>query len=512
MAATSGRQHRTRGLVLLVLVALAVPLGAEPDDRAIDAKERGRRERRLGIIALRFMTARKRFPSRCPRCEGSGKWLTKRGRKRVYVQCKQCAGNGAWVSDKHYKIVHFDMRTPAFQRLPGIQDLLDREYKAARAGKPWPRRMARIRIKRVELIDATHAIAWVGIDADKVPTETRWIWIVRQGKKKGEWFAYDVRSDGRWPGNDARQQIETLSSGDWDALTPDEHRSVREAVVSAGLTFRSIEYRKRGAALLVRLVPRKAYNGARALAYVGGDAVKLSHAVFRRVKGWQDVESEWLTDWEDPWGRVTTKPAWSALLTRSQFDATAWNDLQPQAQIDVLKWNQFEHDGWTPFDADSSEAAKESEPAPRQEHEPETEPEPRAEPERKPPPTVPRPPSEPEPELDPNFTIPKLTRKAQKTGDAAVAEIQTLFARANDVNKEGALARSEGAHSLWQEKLAQVRSILGEIEDLWTEKIVPAMPGRDDLERDLVANHYFGDIWGDLDRLKAAVRKVSSTH
>ena len=501
------RSTRRIGLLAALLtLACALPASAEPRPEEIDAKERGRRERRLGIIALRYMTARKRYPSRCPRCQGSGKWRTRRGQRFFLTECKQCAGNGAWVSDKHYRIVHYDMRTPAFRKLPGIKDLLDNEYRAARAGKPWPRRIARIRIKDVELIDATHAVAWVGIDADKVPTETRWIWIVPEGKKKGDWFAYDARSDGRWPGEDARGQYETMPTGGWDALAPDEHRAVRQAVAEARLVFRSIEYRKRGGCLLVRLVPRDAYRGARALAYVGGDAVKLTRSIFGRITDWREVETEWLTEWTDPWDRVATKPAWWAALSRAQYTSTRWQELEPQAAIDVLRWRKMEHPNWTPVSEGEEEEEERQEQGQDQDQDREGGQGTGKGPERRAPP----PPVEPEPEIDPNFEIPELSNSQRKAGDKALAKIQTLFERAKKVNQEGAQARQEGAHALWQEKLAEVRSILGEIEDVWNEEIVPAMPGGDDMERDLVANHYFGDVWGDLDRLKAMVRKVSS--
>ena len=474
-------------------------------------------------MALRYMTARKRYPSRCPRCQGSGRWLTNRGNRRVYVDCIQCAGNGRWVSDKHYRMVHYDLRSPAFRNLDGIDELLEREYRAARAGKPWPRRVARVRIKDVELIDATHAIAWVGIDADKISTETRWIWVVPKGKKKGDWFVYDSRADGPWPEEDKREPIHGHPTQGWEPLTAEEHRKVREAVATAKLKFRSIEYGKQGASLLVRLVPRDAFRGERALQHVGGDAVRLMRSLYRAKTPWRDIDSEWLTEWKDRWGRIAFKPAWHATLGRADAERAQWQNLSPTARIEVLSWRQIKHVGWKPAPMDEkpapSDGPKSGPPEERtpQDSAPQTEApaaegetptEPASKPDR-PRPVAPAPTTEPEPEMDPNFTMPELTSRARKAGDEAVAEINQLFERAKSVNAEGAQAREAGAHSLWQEKLAEVRVVMGEIEDVWNEKIVPAMPGKDELEKDMVANHYFGDVWGELDQLKAAVRKVS---
>ena len=65
-----------------------------------------------------------------------------------------------------------------------------------------------------------------------------------------------------------------------------------------------------------------------------------------------------------------------------------------------------------------------------------------------------------------------------------------------------------GAHDLWQEKLAEARTLLGEVQDVWYGEIVPKMPGRDEGEKDAVANEHFGEIWDEVDKLESMVRKM----
>jgi hypothetical protein len=86
-----------------------------------------------------------------------------------------------------------------------------------------------------------------------------------------------------------------------------------------------------------------------------------------------------------------------------------------------------------------------------------------------------------------------------------------LYAAAKAFYEEAETARKEGAHDLFQEKLEEARTLLGEIEDVWQSKVVAAMPGRDDGEREELANEHFGDVWDDIYKLKGIVRKISAS-
>jgi hypothetical protein len=88
--------------------------------------------------------------------------------------------------------------------------------------------------------------------------------------------------------------------------------------------------------------------------------------------------------------------------------------------------------------------------------------------------------------------------------------MKELLQTARAAHDEGVTAHREGAHDMWQEKLAEARSHLAEIERVWSEEVVASMPGRDEAERDEVANEHFGDVWNEVYELKAVVRKTST--
>jgi hypothetical protein len=101
-----------------------------------------------------------------------------------------------------------------------------------------------------------------------------------------------------------------------------------------------------------------------------------------------------------------------------------------------------------------------------------------------------------------------MTPDAKKKGEAGVARMRELFTAVKAVYDEAQQAR-ESSTDVYQEKLSEVRARLGEIEEVWQTQVVPAMPGRDDGERDELANEHFGAVWTEIDALKSIVRKLS---
>lgn len=119
---------------------------------------------------------------------------------------------------------------------------------------------------------------------------------------------------------------------------------------------------------------------------------------------------------------------------------------------------------------------------------------------------------EPPPESDPaSFELPKLTTKAKTKAKKGLARMTALFELAKTSHNEGVMAHRGGSHGLWQEKLAEARTHMSEIEEAWLEDVVEHMPGADEGERDAVANEHFGEIWDTVYKLKAMVRKMSAS-
>jgi hypothetical protein len=88
--------------------------------------------------------------------------------------------------------------------------------------------------------------------------------------------------------------------------------------------------------------------------------------------------------------------------------------------------------------------------------------------------------------------------------------MRELLESARVAQAEGLEAHRAGGFDTYQEKLEEARAWLAELEEVWLEEVVAHMPGADDWDRDAVANEHFGEIWGEVDPVKAAVRKSSA--
>jgi hypothetical protein len=97
-----------------------------------------------------------------------------------------------------------------------------------------------------------------------------------------------------------------------------------------------------------------------------------------------------------------------------------------------------------------------------------------------------------------------------KKGRKGIEHMELVFKDAIRAHDEGVAARQEGAHDLWQEKLSEARSAMGEMDEIWIEEVVAEMPGGDEGEQEEVANEAFGEIWDKVDKLRSMVRKMSA--
>ena len=109
------------------------------------------------------------------------------------------------------------------------------------------------------------------------------------------------------------------------------------------------------------------------------------------------------------------------------------------------------------------------------------------------------------------FELPTPNAKALRDGGKGIARMQALFKLAVKAHDEGVEAHAGGAHDVWQEKLAEARTHLEEIEETWLQEVVQSMPGGDEGTQDAVANEHFGEIWDTVYKLKAMVRKMSAS-
>ena len=533
-------------LFVCASVSVASAKGADDTDGAMGLRRKEYRKRRssLRTAAGRWITSRKAFPSRCPLCKGSGFRLKKRGRRILRVKCHQCEGKGKWISRKHYRAVYYEMRTPAFRAIPDIQDQLTTQYNQVRRGSPWPQQISRYRFRSWELVDATHGIVWVLFDAARVPQATRWIWAQREGSKEWGWFLWSARVDGAWPTPGSAVQEERDG---WTPLSAPEWSRLRKTVVEAQLTSRVVQSWKQGATLRVRLEPRGISDPPPFPFRVERDAGRLFHSLFRVHPDCKAIHTEWMVPWVDGLEREKQQVRWIATLDRSAFDPQRWARVKRKQWATFLTWTNVDHEGWTPKMPGTKLAAPlpgstppaESQPTPT--NPPPAKPlptdptpskptpndsptSPPGEPPpamplppkplpTKPPPAKPTPPEPAEPdEMDDELTaeLPPLTSKAKTAAAKILAKIELEYKAAAKEFNEGNVARRAGAHDVWQEKLDKAHMHLASIEDLWSEELVPAMPGKSELVREAVAEEHFSDFWDKVYEMKAMLRKLTS--
>ena len=503
------------GVVALIALLLwpdalrPTPHAAAKDASTVDAATLKARKNKLKLRTQNWWGARRRFPSRCPRCKGQGKVMQRKGRHVFRVQCRQCQGKGKWISKKHFKIAYYEMKTPAFQAMPDVEKELNRIYIATSVGKPWPTVVQRYWYKGADLIDATHAISWTSINGVGSPQAMKWVWVPTRKKRKGDWCVYDSRCDGPWP-----EGPEPAVEDSWTPLTPAEHERLRYVLVRTRLRFRVFEALRRGGTLWLRMMPLSTEASVRNSDFIGADAVQLTRGLLEIDAPFEHVRTDWHMPWTSALGQARMLPTWRAELSRAQARSLSWAHLPADAQVGALTWTAHEHAGWTREEEpapDVQEPPDEAAPAPTPEPAPAPGPTP-APPAPTPRAPTPPTPSAPEPE-DPgtwseDAEIPELTSAQKKKADAIFEQMKKHLADAEALNQEAAQAHQDNLQDLWQAKLSEVRSKIGEVEDLWNEDLLEVMPGNDYSAKEAVANEYYGSIWSSADKIRAAARKL----
>jgi len=505
-----GSAHVLRSALVacVATVAFLLLVGIAYGEEPVSVEEMSKRRSALRAAAGKYITHRQRFPSRCPACRGTGKQARRKGRSIVRVECKQCVGQGTWLSKDDYREVYYDMRTPAFRMLPGIKDVLGKQYDQARRGHPWPSLIRRYRIAEWELVDPTHGIAWFQFNGSKVPTATYWIFAPDEDGRRSEWFLYDARGDGPWPSIDENAAPaggggSGIDPDVWLPLSPEAGRALRTVLGQARVTFRVMDALERDGVLRLVLEPGLDPEDRHPFERIQTDSVRLSRAALADGTPWQRVEAEWRDQWRDAYGRVALRPRWVSALDRAKRASVPWDSLPLAEQAQSVALTGVEHTGWEPVHggAPQTPPSGRTGPVPARPDEPAAPP---PDPQERPPAPAPPTPTAPD-----TAELPQLTDKARRAGEKAVAQMREYIAAATAAWNEGVLAHQNGSVDLWQEKLSEARAHLTEAQDCWYEELVPEMPGRDEGERDAVANEEFGGIWDEIGKLKSMVSKLS---
>ncbi|MHC4789442.1 MAG: DnaJ-like cysteine-rich domain-containing protein [Planctomycetota bacterium] len=303
--------------------------------------EAGRRWRiaRLKSRATEWLSARRKLVGTCPRCTGRGfvyETVFQGGKShRVRATCPRCRGRQQVASSKRYRQLFYEMRTPAYRLQPGVKEQLEREYRKADEGNPWPERLVAFMIRKVELADDTHGIVWFTADKDKTWRPMYWIWA-KERNRSPKWFVHDEVADGAWPVAKTKEPVSPLSTEDRARLA--------ETIKSLKLAFDPVELHLEGKTLVIHLRPVE--PKAKVEERIGTDAVRLARAVLGLPGEWSGLRSEWHLQWRNKLGHVEWRPAWSGYMARDKLAKIAWENLSPKERVELLEWQRFEHEGW----------------------------------------------------------------------------------------------------------------------------------------------------------------------
>jgi len=107
-----------------------------------------------------------------------------------------------YIDKSDFRHCFYELRSPAFRMQEDARARVTEEFVAAQAGNPVPVIIKSYSLKQMEIVDATHGIAYIKKNGDSVARPQRWI-LAKEGRKPATWFFYESVADGPWPGEEA---------------------------------------------------------------------------------------------------------------------------------------------------------------------------------------------------------------------------------------------------------------------------------------------------------------------
>lgn len=305
---------------------------AEPDPVALVKSLRKR--------ADQWWTARQRAAVKCTLCAGSGRVLY----RGSVQQCWRCRGGGKLYVKDNWKLLLYDMRSPAFRALPDSRERASEEYLTLDDGR-GPRLITSYKIHRIQLVDLTHGVAWVIDNKDTVARPYNWIWSKDPTTEKADWWVYEPRIDGDWP------QAREVRADKPAALPTAEAAKIADAIKGAGplISVQTLESLQE--TLVLSLAPAADLPPgemtmerfkARAMAQI-----RLTGQVVWGDKSRFDaLRWVFLAPWRDRFGVVQLRPWLTAEIRQSWFKRIVWNNLDQDERAALFEPAWVEHEGW----------------------------------------------------------------------------------------------------------------------------------------------------------------------
>lgn len=248
-------------------------------------------------------------PIKCSSCDGSGWAISRAAVERVYGKFRSAAARGAPIG------APLPLTDPAHLSLDG--------------GK----------LDHIEVVDATHAIAWVY----EGPASPRgWYWILLPKVRWTLWEGEGV--DGPWPaplkGDAVRAKRDAASEP-----VPELQSIAIDSALSKLTLWGTVSGKRRasGALLLTIDEPIAASETDRRAA---SDAVAVMRPLFAMQDEWKSVTVTVRAWWQDKIGARDLAPAWVGTMDRETASKVHWDNLSSAGVFKLITWEAVERAGW----------------------------------------------------------------------------------------------------------------------------------------------------------------------
>lgn len=357
---------RAAQFALAALVAagslwLCPPTAADekPEIPGIDAKEARIRTNRLKSRAKRWWNMRRRLAYKCPMCKGTGLVIQYQTRpaRRTRVRCTQCDGRLYYVNPKRYRLLYFDMRTPAFRGKTGAEDSVTAAFKETVHEAKEASRDDR-RVDDVELRGPRHGLVWLHSDGDRQSKPQLWVYAPELDGDE-DWFLWqDPAIDGPFPTEQDVAQALTREKAAEDAanaptLTPERRKKVLDALAATKTSFKVHGVDLVRDSLLIDLIDSEGKHKQPFLERAKHECVSLLRAAWKGRDEWNHLTLRWNTKWRNKLGEVKHRPVALAHLDEKVGTRAKWENLTPSEQLALVHFDntgRHEKQGWIPWD------------------------------------------------------------------------------------------------------------------------------------------------------------------
>ena len=287
--------------------------------------------------------ARREWIIPCPNCNGTGKIQRMTGRRLVSFPCSKCEGKGRTPSERLGKKLYYDLKSPEWRRR--TEAVADAErLRAAEGAAAVERKGTRSwRIDRIELVDATHALAWLFLDGASVSTPMRWYRSFDSDPKAAKWYLYTEETDGAWP--DAKAPV--AEPGAAPEPLAKLQRIVLDGLVEKAAPRQPLaEAGQSGTVLYATFDHRDVPTATDVESWPVLDSSALFRAIFDGMPEWTEIRLIFRSIHQEKFGARETKPFRIVSLARPVYLKIHFQHLAAEEAFALFRVESPVHEGW----------------------------------------------------------------------------------------------------------------------------------------------------------------------